>query len=118
MAVMLTEFLSRGAFAPANMGLFYLGVLFIYSLHKELVRWLGQKKAERQGEYFVYVWIFLTALLYVINFFSNGYFRHSATGESLGILKDFSVLTIEVLAIFIFTRCLKVLKITVMRPRK
>jgi len=118
MAVMLTEFLSRGAFAPANMGLFYLGVLLIYSLHKELVRWLGQRKVERQGEHFVYAWIVLTALLYVVNFFSNGYFSHSATGEPLEVLKDLSILTVEVLAIFIFTRCLKILKIVAIRPKK
>ena len=71
MVIKLAEFFSRGAFAPTKIELFYLGVLVIYSLHKEMVRWLGERKVERQGECFVYIWVGLTTALYLINFFTN-----------------------------------------------
>ena len=111
MTMTLIEFLSCGLFSPTRMTLFYLGVLLIYSLHKELIRWLGKRKTERQGEYFVYGWIGLTTLLYIVNFMSKDYFSYSVTGEPTTILREISILTLEVLAIFILTRCLKILKI-------
>ena len=111
MAMTLVEFFSRGLFSSARISLFYLGVLLIYSLHKEILRWLGKRRVERQGEYFVYAWITLTTLLYIVNFISRDYFYYSVKGEPITILKEISLLTIEVLAIFIFTRCLKILKI-------
>jgi len=111
MVMKLTEFFSRGSFYPENMGFFYLGVLVIYSLHKEMLRWLGKRKVERQGEYFVYSWIIFAATLYVINFFTKGYFSHSQEGFSLNTLNDISILSIEVLAVFILTRSLKILKV-------
>ncbi len=117
MFMTLIEFLSRGSFLPAKISFFYLGVLLIYSLHKEIVRWLGRRKVERQGEYFVYGWIGFTALLFVINFATKNYFSYSAGGQPLYILKDVSVLTIQVLAIFIFTRSLKILRILMIRPK-
>jgi len=113
MALTVTEFFGRGAFLPADMGLFYLGVLLIYSVHKEMVRWLGKRKVERQGEYFVYGWIALTTVLYIVNFLSNGYFTYN--GEYLSSLRNVSVLTVEVLAVFILTRCLKILKIILIK---
>ena len=105
------EFFSRGLFKFSNMSMFYLGVLIIYSLHKELVRWLGEKKTVRQGEYFVYSWIALTTALYLINFFSQNYFSYSPAGHPLNTLNEISILSLEILAIFIFTRALKMLKI-------
>ena len=110
MAMILMEFFSKGSFFPSNIGIFYLGVLVIYSIHKELLRWLGKRTIERQGEIFVYTWIILTAFLYVINFIYNGEFNVSSNGIELTTLRDLSVLTLEVLGIFIFTRCLKILK--------
>lgn len=117
MLMMILEFFSRGVFPPTQMSLFYLGVLIIYSLHKELVRWLGQRKVERQGEYFVYSWIALTTLLYIINFLTKEYFSYSAQGEHLATLRETSILTLEVLGIFILTRCLKILKIFLAKDR-
>jgi len=117
MFMILIEFFSRGAFLPANMSLFYLGVLLIYSFHKEIVRWLGKKRTERQGEYFVYGWIVFTTVLYIVNFACKNYFSSSVTGEQLTILRNLSILAVEVLAIFIFTRCLKILKIFLIGPK-
>jgi len=117
MIMKLTEFFSRGSFYPEKMGFFYLGVLIIYSLHKEMLRWIGKRKVERQGEYFVYSWIVFTAILYVVNFFTKGYFSHTQEGFSLNTLNDISIISIEVLAIFILTRSLKILKV-VLEKRK
>lgn len=117
MLMMALQFFTRGAFPPARMSLFYLGVLIIYSLHKEMLRWLGKRKIERQGEYFVYGWIGLTALLYIVNFLTKNYFSYSAQGEPLITLKELTTLTLEVLGIFIFTRCLKILKVVLTKPK-
>lgn len=117
MFMITIEFFSRGAFPPTSISLFYLGVLIIYSLHKEMVRWLGKRKIERQGEYFVYGWIGLTTCLYIINFLSKDYFVYSAVGEPLTTLKESSILTLEVLGIFILTRCFKILKVLLAKPQ-
>jgi len=111
MAMYLIEFFSRGRFSPADMSLFYLGILVIYSFHKELIRWLGKRKAERRGEYFVYGWIALTTALYLVNFFSMSYFDIGADGTRLTTLRELSMISVEVLAIFIMTRSLKILKL-------
>jgi hypothetical protein len=115
MAMKLAEFFSRGVFAPAKIELFYIGVLVIYALHKEIVRWLGERKVERQGEYFVYAWIGLTTVLYLVNFLSSNYFSFSDAGRSLATLKEISLLTIQVLTIFIVTRVLKLLRVILTR---
>ena len=117
MIMKLTEFFSRGSFYPQKIGLFYLGILIIYSLHKEMLRWLGKRKVERQGEYFVYCWITFTAILYIINFFTKSYFSCTSEGFPLNTLQDISIISIEVLAIFILTRSLKILKV-VLEKRK
>jgi len=109
MFLLVTDFFTRGRFLPARINFFYISVVAIYSFHKELVRWLGEKRTRRQGEYFVYAWIVLTTVLYIINFFSNDYYDYSAEGYPLGTLRDISYLTMEVLGIFILTRALKLL---------
>jgi hypothetical protein len=111
MGVMIADFIGRGTFVSPRMDLFYLAVLLIYSLHKELIRWLGEKQTKRDGEYFVYAWIILTTVLYVVNFLSRDYFSYSKEGYALGTLRDVSVLTIEILGVFIFTRFLKLLEV-------
>ncbi len=111
MAMILIEFFTRGIFSPTRIHVFYLGVLIIYSLHKELLRWLGEREIERQGEYFVYVWIALTTFLYLINFISGDYFGYTPQGIPNPVLKETSILALEILAIFILTRGLKILKI-------
>ncbi|MBU3934892.1 hypothetical protein KKC00_02960 [Patescibacteria group bacterium] len=113
MAMIVTEFFSRGQFFPNHISFFYLGILVIYALHKELVRWLGRRKIERQGEYFVYAWILLTTFLYIINFVSKDYYVHLVRGGPSSALRDVSILTLEVLAVFILTRGLKVAKLLV-----
>lgn len=109
MGLMVTDFFTRGNFLPSRMNLFYLSVVLIYSLHKELIRWLGEKKIKRRGEYFVYVWIILTTVLYVINFFTRNYYSYSDQGLYLTVLRDISLITIEILGIFIVSRLLKLL---------
>jgi hypothetical protein len=108
MVLMVTNFFSRGSFLPANIGFFYLAVVLIYSLHKEFIRWLGEKKSKHQGEYFVYAWIILTTALYVINFFSHNYFGYSKQGYAVSTLSDVAYTTIEVLVIFVVTRVMKI----------
>lgn len=113
MVMTVIEFFSRGTFFPTHMNIFYLGILVIYSLHKELVRWLGHKKIERQGEYFVYAWVLLTTFLYIVNFASKDYYVRLIQGGPSSDLRDISILTLEVLGVFILTRCLKILRLVV-----
>ncbi len=117
MIMILVDFFTRGAFSPNRIHFFYIGVLVIYSLHKELLRWLGKREVERQGEYFVYVWIALTTFLYIINFLCKDYFFYTPQGIQNTVLRDTSILTLEVLAIFILTRGLKVLKIFLIQEK-
>jgi hypothetical protein len=111
MTMVSAEFFSRGAFPSPKIGVFYFGVLLIYSLHKELLRWLGDKKIERQGEYFVYAWVILSILFYIINFLTKDYFLYSPEGIYLSTLNEICFITLEVLAVFIITRGSKLLKI-------
>jgi hypothetical protein len=108
MVLMVTNFFTRGSFFPTSIGFFYLIVVLIYSLHKEFIRWLGEKNSRKQGEYFVYAWVILTTILYIVNFFSNNYFGYSKEGYALGTLADVSYTTIEVLGVFVITRVMKI----------
>ena len=108
MALMVINFFTRGSFFPPKIGFFYLTVVLIYSLHKEFIRWLGEKKSRRQGEYFVYAWIILTTVLYVVSFFSHDYFSYSKEGYAVSTLADVAYTTIEVLIIFVITRVMKI----------
>ena len=105
------EFFSRGAFPPSKIGFFYIAVLFVYSIHKEMLRWLGEKKIERQGEYFLYSWIGLAVILYIINFLTKDYFSYSPEGMPVALLQEVSLITVEVAIIFLFTRLSKVIKV-------
>jgi len=108
MTLMVVNFFSRGSFSPAKIGFFYLAVVLIYSLHKEFVRWLGEKKTRRQGEYFVYAWILLTTTLYAVNFFSNNYYSFSEEGYAVSTLADIAFTSMEVLGVFVITRIMKI----------
>ena len=108
MSLVVTNFFTRGSFFPAKIGFFYLTVVLIYSLHKEFLRWLGEKKSRKQGEYFVYAWIILTTILYAVNFFSNNYYSFSKEGFAVSTLADVAYTTIDVLVIFIVTRIMKI----------
>lgn len=111
MTMMSIAFFTRGEFPAEKMNMFYLGVVIVYSFHKELLRWLGDGKTERQGEYFVYGWITLTTAFYVINFITKDYFSRSAQDAPLSTITEAASLTIEVLVIFFLTRGLKILKV-------
>jgi len=110
MGMMLAGFFTRGAFPSTKMGTFYIGVLFIYSMHKEALRWIGGKniqKGERKGEYFLYIWIIVTTLLYLINFLLKDYFVFDAQGASLGSLSEITLTALEACGVFIFARVAK-----------
>ncbi len=111
-AMMLTEFFTRGLFPATKIGVFYVGVLLIYSFHKEALRWLSKaadREIIRRGEYFVYLWIILTAILYLVNFLTKDYFVISDTGQELTALSEITFTTLEVCAVFIFARVFKIL---------
>lgn len=110
MSMSVIEFFSRGTFPPSRINLFYIGILFLYSIHKEILRWLEKKEIERQGESFVYVWIALVVILYIINFSTKGYFSYSSQGISVESLGKITTIALEVSAIFILTRLSKAVK--------
>ena len=118
MIMIATEFFTRGAFPPTRIAIFYLGILIVYSLHKELVRWLGEKRVERQGEYFVYGWIIFAVILHIINFLSKDFFAFSAKGEPTDTLQQTCILALEVLLIFFITRTSKLIKIFLQKDKK
>ena len=113
-AMALLEFFSRGIYPPSDINIFYIGVLTIYALHKEAIRFLQQSKADRkskQGELFVYIWIIMTTFLYLINFLTKNYFSYSAEGLPLNTLMGIGFTALEVGAVFVFARILKLLMI-------
>ena len=110
MATIFVEFFSRGAFPDFKIDFFYLGVLLIYSAHKELVRLMGKKNFWHHGEYFVYIWVAITIALYLINFLTKGYYTFSPTNQQNTVLFDTSLLTLEVMGVFIISRALKIFR--------
>ena len=108
MATILVEFFSRGEFPNFKIDIFYLGVLLIYSAHKELVRLMGKKNFWHHGEYFVYAWVIITIFLYLVNFISKGYYASSALGYQNTVLTDASLLTLQVMVVFIISRVFKI----------
>jgi len=119
--MMLTEFFSRGAFPATKIGVFYIGVLMIYSFHKEALRWISKatdKEIMRRGEYFVYFWIVLTAVLYLVNFLTKDYFVTGNMGQELTALSEISFTALEVCAVFIFARIFKIIFNLLYQKRK
>ena len=112
MAMSTMEFFSRGAFPPSGINFFYIGILFLYSIHKEILRWLEKKEIERQGESFVYIWIALVVVLYIINFSTKDYFSYSSEGVLIESLGRITTTALEVSAIFILTRLSKAVKMS------
>jgi len=118
LAILMTllEFFSRDEYPPTSISLFYIGVLAIYSLHKEAIRFLDHNSAEepkrqRKGELFVYFWIIMTAVLYLINFLTKNQFSYTKTGDEATGLLTATYLTLEVGIVFIFSRILKLLMV-------
>lgn len=112
LTMMLVEFFTRGAFPVTRIGLFYIGVLFVYSIHKEALRWIGGKriqKGERKGEYFLYVWIIVTSILYLLNFLMKDYFVFDDMGNELLALSEITATALKACGVFIFARTAKVI---------
>lgn len=106
----LLEFFSRGEFPTSRIGLFYVGVLAIYSLHKEALRFLEhthENNGQKNGELFVYLWLVMTATLYLINFLTKNHYIVSNDGEKLLALANISYTALEVGGVFILARILK-----------
>lgn len=111
MAMSLIEFFSRGKFPPIRIRFFYIGILTIYALHKEAVRWLIEKDEEwtqKRGEYFFYLWVLMATIFFAINFFSEDYFYFSPSGEPLHTTTNTAFTALEVGAVFIVARFLKI----------
>lgn len=107
MGFVLIEFFTKGVFHSRGISYFYVGVVLVYSLHKELIRWIGEeRRRHHHGEFFLYGWIGLTTGMYVINFLTKGYFYNLAIEEA-------AIITIEVLIIFLITRALKLFKLRI-----
>jgi len=111
MGMMLVEFFTRGAFPATKISTFYVVVLLIYSLHKEALRWLTEKGVliKRRGEIFVYTWIIITAILYLINFLTKDFFVIDYLGNQLTALSEITITTLEICAVFIFSRIVKII---------
>ena len=110
----LAEFFSRGGFPPSRISIFYIGVLTIYALHKEALRFLDRsstEKGQKRGETFVYVWIIITAILYLINFITKDHYSFADDGKQLMSLTHIGFLTLEVGAVFVLARIMKLLMI-------
>jgi hypothetical protein len=115
-AMTLLEFFSRDEYPPTSISLFYVGVLAIYSLHKEAIRFLEYATPEKshkskKGELFVYLWIVMTGILYSINFFTKNHYSYSEFGEQTASLMTATYITLEVGIVFILARIMKLLMI-------
>lgn len=118
MFMLSVEFFTRGSFPSAKgVTLFYIGVLFLYSFHKEALRWIQKKGDERQGEKFVYAWIGMVIILYFINFLSGCRFTFSPEGAEYATLDKITITALEVFVIFVITRVSKMLKIKSFKNR-
>lgn len=121
MAMVLTEFFARGVFPATKIGNLYVGILIIYSLHKEALRWLSEediKRGQRRGEYFLYAWIVLATILYLINFLTKDHFVFDNEGNRLIALTGITVITLEAGAVFILTRIVKTIFSVLYRRRR
>ena len=110
----LVEFFSKGEFPPSRINVFYIGILTIYALHKEALRFLersSSEKSQKRGEFFVYLWIVITAVLYLINFIKKDYYSYSLDNRELNSLMNITFTTLEVGGVFVLARILKLLMV-------
>jgi hypothetical protein len=117
----LVRFFSRGAYPPDEINFFYLGVLALYSLHKEALHWLTEEadgQRQRKGEYFVYLWLIVAMTLYCINFFSKDFYGVADDGRELHALRDTAFIAIEVSGVFVISRFLKIFRLATPKRRK
>lgn len=124
MVMVVVRFFSRGAFPPDNINVFYIGILALYSLHKEALHWILEKEAwpdRRKGEQFVYGWFVLVASLYFVNFLSGDLFDSRYDGGHSHALKEATFLALEVGGVFVISRFIKIARMHVsgrLRKRK
>jgi hypothetical protein len=112
MVMMVMEFFSRGKLPATRIGNFYIGVLLIYSFHKEALRWLeekDQKRVQRRGEIFVYAWLILTTVIYLVNFLNKDFYMTDDTGRQTRALMEITSTALEAGGVFLFTRLIKVI---------
>lgn len=112
----LLEFFSRGSYPLSGISVFYIGILIIYALHKEAIRIIDKSTTTRgtkKGELLVYVWILMAAGLHLINFLTKNLYSFSATGQKLNALTNISFTALEVGAVFILARIIKLVIIKV-----
>ncbi len=117
-AMSLIRFFTRGEYPPGEINIFYIGVLALYSLHKEALHWLLEKEDlvnRRKGEYFVYLWLLLATGLYAINFFVKDRFTIDIQGRPLETLQEISFIALEVGGIFVASRFAKIVRLFVAR---
>lgn len=111
MVMVAVRFFSRGAFPPDNINVFYIGILALYSLHKEALHWILEKETwpdRRRGEQLVYGWFVLVASLYFVNFLSGDWFESTYDGGHSHTLKEATFLALEVGGIFVASRFIKI----------
>jgi hypothetical protein len=101
MLMFCLEFFTGGEFPEVRLRTFYIFILLIYTIHKEFIRWLGEKEIERRGEFFVYLWIGFAVFFYLVDFFTKNRFDQSSA------LNEITLTSLEVLAIFILSRISK-----------
>ncbi len=109
--VTLFRFFGYGRTGVVSMNAFYIGVIAIYALHKEAMRWIldgTEVSTHRHGEKFVYFWIIVVAILFLINFVSGGAYPGDREGA---ILTDTSLMALEVGAFFLIARIAKIARI-------
>lgn len=120
MTTSVVRFFTREAYPPNGIEIFYIGVLAIYSLHKEILNWIMEREGgehKRRGEIFVYLWLILAAALYIVNFFSKGYYKHSVTGQESHALAEISFIALEVGGIFVLSRAIKAWRMYVLNRK-
>jgi hypothetical protein len=110
MVMFSLQFFTKGQFPEVKLRTFYVLVLLIYAIHKEFIRWLGEKEIERRGEVFVYLWIGFTVFFYAIDFLTKNCFTLSSS-----VLNEIAITSLEILAIFMFSRISKIMQISIKR---
>jgi hypothetical protein len=116
MVMTLLRFFTRGVFPPDEINIFYVGIFALYSIHKEVLHWILDKenlRNRRKSEYFLYAWIILVAMLYFVNFLTRDWFTTSPGGGRLTVLNEVAFIALEIGAIFLASRIVKIVRMYV-----
>ena len=95
--LIIVDFFIEGKyeFLVAPMSAVYLGVLGLYAGTKEFQRWYDNHRSRHPGEWFVVIWTFVMAALFLTSFYLDGKYTISSD-----IIADY----IMVLTIFALTQ--------------